>query len=225
MKRLFRRIRRKELSQMNKPQNTLTSGLLSDNTVLSACMVISPVIMCGDTLQNALALVYAFSSITFISVLVSSFVPKRLPYTVKIIIYALISSLVYIPVRLAAQDFYPSSIERIGIYYPLLAVNSLIVYQTELKFFRMKKNRMIGSLVFHILGFDTVMLITGLVREILAYGTINGQMVDMDTLMSGLAQPFGGFIFLGILCGIYRKTRSAAMKSKNESRGEANVSD
>lgn len=225
MKRLFRRIRRKELSQMNKPQNTLTSGLLSDNTVLSACMVISPVIMCGDTLQNALALVYAFSSITFISVLVSSFVPKRLPYTVKIIIYALISSLVYIPVRLAAQDFYPSSIERIGIYYPLLAVNSLIVYQTELKFFRMKKSRMIGSLVFHILGFDTVMLITGLVREILAYGTINGQMVDMDTLMSGLAQPFGGFIFLGILCGIYRKTRSAAMKSKNESRGEANVSD
>ncbi|MCD8188069.1 MAG: electron transport complex subunit E [Ruminococcus sp.] len=210
---------------MNKPQNTLTSGLLSDNTVLSACMVISPVIMCGDTLQNALALVYAFSSITFISVLVSSFVPKRLPYTVKIIIYALISSLVYIPVRLAAQDFYPSSIERIGIYYPLLAVNSLIVYQTELKFFRMKKSRMIGSLVFHILGFDTVMLITGLVREILAYGTINGQMVDMDTLMSGLAQPFGGFIFLGILCGIYRKTRSAAMKSKNESRGEANVSD
>ncbi|MCD7810991.1 MAG: electron transport complex subunit E [Ruminococcus sp.] len=210
---------------MNKPQNTLTSGLLSDNTVLSACMVISPVIMCGDTLQNALALVYAFSSITFISVLVSSFVPKRLPYTVKIIIYALISSLVYIPVRLAAQEFYPSSIERIGIYYPLLAVNSLIVYQTELKFFRMKKGRMIGSLVFHILGFDTVMLITGLVREILAYGTINGQMVDMDTLMSGLAQPFGGFIFLGILCGIYRKIRSAAMKSKNESRGEANVSD
>lgn len=225
MKRLLRRIRRKELNQMNKPQNTLTSGLLSDNTVLSACMVISPVIMCGDTLQNALALVYAFSSITFISVLVSSFVPKRLPYTVKIIIYALISSLVYIPVRLAAQEFYPSSIERIGIYYPLLAVNSLIVYQTELKFFRMKKGRMIGSLVFHILGFDTVMLITGLVREILAYGTINGQMVDMDTLMSGLAQPFGGFIFLGILCGIYRKIRSAAMKSKNESRGEANVSD
>ncbi len=210
---------------MNKPQNTLTSGLLSDNTVLSACMVISPVIMCGDTLQNALALVYAFSSITFISVLVSSFVPKRLPYTVKIIIYALISSLVYIPVRLAAQEFYPSSIERIGIYYPLLAVNLLIVYQTELKFFRMKKSRMIGSLMFHILGFDTVMLITGLVREILAYGTINGQMVDMDTLMSGLAQPFGGFIFLGILCGIYRKIRSAAMKSKNESRGEANVSD
>lgn len=204
---------------MNKPQNTLTSGLLSDNTVLSACMVISPVIMYGDTLQNALALVYAFSSITFISVLISSFVPKKLPYTIKIIIYALISSLVYIPVRLAAQEFYPSSIEQIGIYYPLLAVNSLIVYQTELKFFRMKKGRMIGSLVFHILGFDTVMPITGLVREILAYGTINGQMVDIDTLMSGLAQPFGGFIFLGILCGIYRKIRSAAMKSKNESRG------
>ena len=66
----------------------LFGGVLGDNIVLSGLMVISPVIMCGDTLKNAEALIYAFSAITFLSVLISSFVPKNLPYTAKIIIYA-----------------------------------------------------------------------------------------------------------------------------------------
>ena len=174
-------------------------------------MVISPVIMCGDTLKNAEALVYAFTAITLLSVLISSFVPKKLPYAAKIIIYAVISSLVYIPVRLAAVEFYPDSIERIGIYYPLLAVNSLIVVQTETKFFRMKKSGMLASLVSYILGFDAVMLITGIVREFLAFGTINNRMTDTELIISGFSQPFGGFIFLGLFCGLYRKLRSVTV--------------
>ncbi len=196
-------------------------GLLGDNTVLSSLMVISPVIVCGNTLRSALALMYAFSAITMLSVLISSFVPRKIPYAVRIIVYAVISSLVYIPVRLAAQNFYPDSIEQIGIYFPLLAVNSLIVFQTEAKFFRMKRIRMIGSLVFYILGFDAVMLVTAFLRELLAYGTINSKMTGITVLTGGLAQPFGGFIFLGLMCGVYRWIRSAFVQT----RSEADVSD
>jgi len=213
------------MTAMNKPKNTLTSGFLGDNTVLSGLMVISPVIMCGDTLKNALALVYAFSLITFFSVMISSFVPKRLPYAVKIIIYAVISALIYIPVKLLAQEIYPEAIGRTGIYFPLLAVNSLIVHQTEAKFFRMRKLEMTGSLVFYILGFDAVMLLTGVIRELFAYGTVYNRMVDMNTLISGIAQPFGGFIFLGLLCGIYRKIRSMAAANENAEKEAENVSD
>ena len=192
-------------------RKTSFDGIFRDNTVLSSLMVISPVIMCGDTLKNAEALVYAFTAITLLSVLISSFVPKKLPYAAKIIIYAVISSLVYIPGRLAAVEFYPDSIERIGIYYPLLAVNSLIVVQTETKFFRMKKSGMLASLVSYILGFDAVMLITGIVREFLAFGTINNRMTDTELIISGFSQPFGGFIFLGLFCGLYRKLRSVTV--------------
>lgn len=199
-------------------------GIYRNNTVLSAFMVISPVIICGDTLKNAEALIYAFSAITLISVFISSFVPKKLPYAIKIITYAVISSLVYIPVRLAAVEFYPESIDRIGIYYPLLAVNSLIVFQTEAKFFRMKKLKMIASLLSYIIGFDLVMLITAVIRELFAYGTINSKMTDVNILISGLAQPFGGFIFLGIFCGIYRKLRYAFTREQTETRGDGNVS-
>jgi len=211
---------------MTDRKKALFGGVLGDNIVLSGLMVISPVIICGDTLKNAGVLIYAFSAITFLSVLISSFVPKKLPYTAKVIIYALISALVYIPVKLAAREFYPESIERIGIYYPLLAVNSLIVFQTEAKFFRMKKGDMIVSLLSCIIGFDIVMLLTGFLRELFAYGTINSRIVDVNTLIGGLSQPFGGFIFLGLMCGVYRFIRGLVSRnSNNDVRSDADVSD
>lgn len=201
---------------MTVKRTTSFDGIFRDNTVLSSLMVISPVIMCGDTLKNAEALIYAFSAITFLSVLIASFVPKKLPYAAKIIIYAVISSLVYIPVRLAASEFYPESIERIGIYYPLLAVNSLITVQTETRFFRMKKPKMLISLISYIIGFDLVMLITAIIREFLAYGTINSKITDTEIIISGFSHPFGGFIFLGLFCGIYRKIRTLTVHNDAE---------
>lgn len=210
---------------MNNRKSTVFAGILGENIVLSSLMVISPVIVCGNTLKNAEALIYAFNSITFLSVFISSFVPRKIPYALKVIIYALISSIVSIPVRMAASEFFPDSITRIGIYYPLLAVNSLIVFQSEAKLFRMKRGKMTASLFFYILGFDAVMLITGFIRELFAFGTINGKIVDIDTTISGLSQPFGGFIFLGIMCGVYRKIRAAAYRNYNDKRGGADVSD
>lgn len=204
---------------MSERKKSVFDGVLGDNIVLSSLMIISPIIICGDTVKNALSLIYAFNSITLISLILGSFVPKKIPYTVKIIIYTIISSLVYIPVRWFAVEFYPDSIERIGIYYPLLAVNSLIVLQSEAKFYRMKKGRMILSLVFCIIGFDLVMLITGFIREFFAYGTILSKVADINTTVTGLGEPFGGFIFLGLICGIYRKIRSSIRSSDAESEG------
>ena len=209
---------------MNKERSSVFAGITWDNMVLSSLMVISPVIVCGDTLRNAEALVYAFSSITMLSVCIASFVPKKLPYALKVIIYALISSLVFIPVKVAAQEFYPGIVLRVGIYFPLLAVNSLIVFQTEAKFFKLKKIPMFFTVLFYVIGFDIVMLLTGIIREFLAYGTINGTVTDVDMLISGLSQPFGGFIFLGLMCGLYRKIRSMFSKEVSEVRSEADVS-
>ncbi|MBR6623497.1 MAG: electron transport complex subunit E [Ruminococcus sp.] len=209
---------------MNKRRSSVFDGILGDNIVLSSLMVISPVIICGDTFRNAAALIYAFSAITFLSVLISSFVPKKLSYTVKVIMYAVISSLVYIPVKWAAQEFFPGAVERIGIYFPLLAVNSLIIFRSEAELYKLPKGTMILKLIFYILGFDAVMLITGFVRELFAYGTINGRIVDITTPVSGLAQPFGGFIFLGLFCGLYRWIRSVVISKKDEIRSDADVS-
>ena len=179
-------------------------GFLRKNSVLSGLMVISPIIICGNTVTNALALIYAFSAITFLSEMAGSFVPKKLPYGIKIIIYAILGALAYIPVKEAAEMFFTGVIDRIGIYFMLIAVNSLITVQSEVKFYKMPKGKMMLSLICHILGFDVVILVISAIRELLAYGTFCGRIVDGDILISGLGMPFGGFILLGLACGIYR---------------------
>jgi len=47
----------------------------------------------------------------------------------------------------------------------------------------------------------------------------------VNTLISGLSQPFGGFIFLGLMCGVYRFIRSLVSKDHRQIRSEASVSD
>lgn len=205
-------------------KNSIFDGLIKENTVLAGFMVISPVIVCGNTVMNALAIIYVFSAITFLSVLIGSFIPKKLPYGLKIIIYALIASAVYIPANLTAKEFFPDVIQRTGIYFMLASVNSLITVQAEAKFYRMTKGKMIISLISHILGFDAVMLIISAIREILAYGTFCGRIVDAEILISGLGSPFGGFIVLGLMCGIYRGICSALKREDSVSGGDADVS-
>ena len=218
---------------MAENKRSVFAGLLQDNTVFSSLMVISPVIMCGDTLKNAWAIMYAFSAITFISVIICSFVPRRIPYALRIIIYAAVASLIFIPVKMLAQETYPGIVTRAGIYFPLLAVNSLIVFRSESKFFKMKRGRMISSLAFYIIGFDAAVFITAFIRELLAYGTVNDRVVNYDILISGIGMPFGGFIVLGILCGIYRFLRNSLSDGSGseelladcDKRRDSNVSD
>ena len=68
------------------------------------------------------------------------------------------------------------------------------------------------------------MLLTGFLRELFAYGTINSRIVDVNTLIGGLSQPFGGFIFLGLMCGAYRFIRGLVSNNDNV-RSDADVSD
>lgn len=192
------------------PENNInvTDGLLKDNTILSAGMIISPVIMCTTTFKNSVALIYAFSVITFFTDIIAFFIPKKLPYAIRVIISAVIGSLIYIPVKALTLEIYPQSVENIGIYFPLLAVNSLIVYQTQNRFYNMKFRNFLENLIFYILGFDVVAVISGILRELVSYGTINNTVVNIDTVIPSFALPCGGFIVLGVLCGIYRKIRS-----------------
>lgn len=186
---------------MKKTRFSVLDGLLQKNAVLAEGMVIAPIVVCCDTLPKALILSLAFACITFLTVIIASFCPKKLPYAVKAVFYALTAAMVYIPVSLLCDYLNYASI---GIYLPLLAVNSMIVLHSELYFYKLRRRTMVPALFFHIAGFCMTAILTGLVREILAYGTICGRAVDMPLLLQGFSAPWAGFILLGVLCALHR---------------------
>ncbi len=185
-----------------KQRFSVLEGLFHRNAVLAEGMVIAPIVVCCTTLQHALLLSLAFACITFLTVAIASFYPKTISYAVRIVLYALTAAAVLIPVSLLCSQLLPTV--SLGLYLPLLSVNSMIVLHTELYFYRMRKSIMLRTLFFHILGFCLPAILVGLIREILAYGTIYGRPVDMPLLLQGIASPWAGFILLGLLCALHR---------------------
>ena len=119
-----------------KRKKTIYDGFFYKNPVLIGGLIAGPVIVCADTLAHALVLCLMFSMLSFISVMLSSFVPRRLVYGLRIIVYSLIATLVYVPLSQVCAEYFPLEFEAMGIYLPLLTVSSLITTQTEFLFNR-----------------------------------------------------------------------------------------
>ncbi len=189
---------------MKQPRFSVFDGLLRRNAVLAEGMVIAPIVVCCTTLRNALMLALCFACITFLTVTIGAFYPKRLPYALKVILYALTACVAYLPSVLLCQYLDPQATAAIGIYLPLLTVNSFIVLHSQLHFYPLRKRIMLPVLVFHIAGFAAAAILVGVIRELVAYGTVYGHLVDMPLLMQGFSAPWAGFVLLGLLCALHR---------------------
>ena len=180
------------------------NGLLKKNPILVGGMVIAPVVVIGNSFMNALALTLAFSVITFFTLLVSSFVPKNIVYTIRIIMYTFIGALVYVPSAILLNYLIPDGIEAMGVFFPLLIANGMIIFRSETIFFQESKGHMLLDIIFCILGYDAAVLLYGFIREILGSGTVCGKIIGMPVVFTGFENPFGGFILLGIMAALLR---------------------
>ena len=180
------------------------NGLLKKNPILVGGLVIAPVVVIGNSVMNALALAAAFSVITFFTLLVSSFVPKNIVYTIRIIMYTFIGSLVYVPSAILLNYLIPDGINAMGIFFPLLIANGMIISRSETLFFQESKGQMLLDMIFCILGYDAAVLLYGFIREIRGSGTVCGKIIGMPVVFSGFENPFGGFILLGVMAALLR---------------------
>ena len=200
-------------------KQSISDGFLRRNAVLSKGMVIAPIVACCDTMQKALMLSLVFACVTILTVLIGSFYPKRLVYAVRIMLYALTASALFIPTALLCEYLSPSVYGAMGsmllpgegvvpdaaaMYLPLLSVNSFIVLHSELHFYHLRRPVMLASLIAHTAGFCAAACACAAVRELLAHGSILGHVVDIPLLMRGVAAPWGGFVVLGALCALHR---------------------
>lgn len=202
-----------EKQNREKPiKSLILNALLKNNAILSAGMVIAPVVVFANTFRNALALTVAFTVITFFTLLFSSFVPQSIVYTIRIILYTIIGALVYVPASIILNSFMPDQINSMGIFFPLMITNSFIVSRSESIFFNETKGRMIVDIIFSILGYDIAVLIFGFVREIISTGELNGNMLAMSVHFSAFSLVSGGFILLGIFAALLRAGMLLARK-------------
>lgn len=199
------------------PSQASTAGkeaVLTSNALLSTGSIIAPAVVVATSFQNALALCIVFSLVTFITVLICSFVPRKLVYTVRIIVYTFVASLVYVPVAILMENIMPAQFSALGVYAPLLITNSFITMKTESKFYRLKRGFMAELCGFYIIGYDLALLFLGFMRELLTNGGLFGvQFLPLSIPSAGTV--YGGFILLALTSAAYRWILRLSTKNKD----------
>lgn len=188
----------------NKPSGKISlDGLFRQNIVLMSGLVTAPIVVAATTFERALVLTLSFLMISYSTILICRFVPRRIVYTVRIILYAAVAAMMYIPTALLLGALFPETAATVSIYIEIIVVNSLILAKTESRFYLMSYGEMAVDALIYVLGYAIAAFAVGIIRELLAFGSLFGLRV-CDPLMPAAKTPFFGFLLLGILAAVCR---------------------
>lgn len=208
---------------------SLRDGLFKQNIVFMSGLLTAPVIACTTTLMKSLAVCVVFSLVSFLTIAVCRAVPRRIAYTLRVILYSFAASAFYIPVYFFTEAVFGKAVVgSAGVYLPILVTNGLILSKTETRFYGEPVPDMILDTAVFILGFDGACILVGGLREILASGTLGGNYLPLPFTVPALETTFGGFLFVGILAGLFRgiyNHRKAALLAPGAENGEESLAE
>jgi electron transport complex protein RnfE len=189
---------------MNEKKSSLNlDGLFRQNIVFMSGLVTAPIIVAATTAERALVLSISFFLISYVSILICRVIPRKIVYTVRILIYAAVAAVVYIPTMLLLMKLFPDTTASVSIYIEILVVNSLLLAKTESRFYLKPFGEMAVDALVYIAGYVIAAFAVGAVREILAYGTLFGFHI-CEQPMPAAKSPFFGFVLVGIYAALCR---------------------
>ncbi|MCF7982037.1 MAG: electron transport complex subunit E [Pseudomonadales bacterium] len=175
-------------------------GLWHNNPALVQLLGLCPLLAVTASVVNALGLGIATTLVLVGSNLSVSLVRNFVPDTVRLPAFVMIIAALVTCVELLSQAFTYDLYLSLGIFIPLIVTNCAILGRAE-AFAR--KNAILPSILDGFmmgLGFTSVLLILGAMREIIGQGTL---FADMHLLLGAIAsewkiiliQDYGGFLF------------------------------
>lgn len=206
---------------MSRNKKTISlDGLFRQNIVLMSGLVTAPIIVAATTAQRSLVLVMSFFMISYPSILLCRFVPKKIKYSLRIMIYAAVAAIMYIPTVIALNMLFPDIVKDVIMYIELLVVNSLLLSKTETRFYLKPYKEMALDVLIYILGYAIAAFAVGIIREILAFGTVFNHRL-FDPICPAARSPFFGFILIGIFAALCRLIigHHTASAAKNQQSG------
>lgn len=206
------------MSNSNSKSVKLKDSIIKQNIVLMSGLFAGPVIGAATTWERSLALCFVFSLVTIVSVGFCRLLPKKIAFAVRIVLYALISTLVYIPVMLWAEYIFSEALlDSIALYLIITITNPLILSKTESRFFLRTVPGMFKEVAGFVIGFDISCLLVGAIRDILTDSMIGSLIVKFPLQIPTMDKMYCGFILVGILAGLSRFVYTKVTKRKKRS--------
>ncbi len=193
---------------MSAKSNSFSSRLLHNagifNPVLVQAVGLCPVIAMATSLNGAALLAAVAAVALTLSEFIASAFLKVIPRWVRIGIYIIIGGGIVTPIMLLLEKFNPELFGSLGIYLPIMAVNSLLVLRCERFAVKLKPLSALADGFTASVGYAAVLILVGFFRELLGSGAFLGFKFYEGRTLSGLLLPFGGFLMLGFASAVLR---------------------
>lgn len=177
----------------------IRNSALIQNPVLFEAIGIAPIAAIAVSLKTAIILAVASCLELVIIELFTCLALKKVKSYFRMPVYAALGMLINLPVFMFFAKFTPNEALNVGIFLPLLAVNSLIALHCERFAVKNKMKDTFVDAISAAAGYAFVLLLVGTAREILGSGTIYSIDLHLPVQLSGLLMPFGGLLLLGFL--------------------------
>lgn len=178
-------------------------GGLIRNPVLVQVIGICPVAAAATSVINALALSAVFSLSLILCEVIASLFLTKFPRWVRMGIYSVIGMAVVFPVMFIFEKYSLSVFSTLGIYLPLMVMNSLNCVHCEKYAVKHSVKLSFFDAVASLIGYCSILIAVGLIREVLGNGTILGFDLGFEGI-HGLLMPFGGLFVIGILSAAHK---------------------
>ncbi len=155
--------------------------------------------------RNSLAMALSVAFVLIGSNVAVSALRRFVPDSVRIPVFVVIIATFVTIVDLFLRGWFPPLSKAMGPYVPLIIVNCIILGRAEAFAF---KNPVLNSLldaVGHSLGYLWAMLLIGIIRELLGYGSVFGIQVLGAWFQPWVIMilPPGAFLTLGAVLGFF----------------------
>ena len=202
-----------------------SEGLLSKNPVLAQLLGMCSVLAITTSLFNGIGMGVCVTIILICSNVLISALRKVIPGSIRIAAYIVIIAGVVTMVDLLLPAFLPELSESLGVFFPLIVVNCIILGRAEA--FASKNGVLASALdgLFQGIGYTVALVIMCVIRELRGAGTFGGGILNggegIRSLPEGspamlMAMPVGGFITLGFVIAGFQWLQKRLEDKKKE---------
>lgn len=176
------------------------SGLLTGNPVLSLGLALPFAIAATFSLQASFCILTGLVAVTLPLMLLSSLVGRFLPSWLRPLLFSLCAAALLIPLESFLTGLFPTVLNSLGLYFPIIAVNTLMFYHCEKEAELSNPLRALLHALLQLSGLAVILFSCGAIREIFGNGSLWGiPLPSFSYRLGGLLIPFGGCILAAFL--------------------------
>ena len=201
-------------------------GIVTKNPVLVQAIGICPIAAVASGTKVAIILAAVSGALLILGELLGSLLYHYIPRWLRVGIYGITFVAAVIPMSLVTEKYMPNIYISVGVFLPLMAVNSLLVYRCDGFAVKSGVKKSMADAVAYSIGYALVIVAVGALREILGKGMFWELPITQTPPVPAMDTPFGGFLVLAFMSALlwsllYRRDRNRRAGELEDTADEA----